>query len=94
MVLMSETKQLDNYKCLDEYSILNSNLRRFKRVFINVALTLIGYRKTTKLDYYFLTNASLVPVWIIGFNITGLRNEPEAASKIASTLLEHVHIIN
>ena len=30
--------------------------------FINVAVTLIGYRKPPILDYYFITNTGLVPV--------------------------------
>ena len=39
-----------------------TNIQRFKRVFINVALTLIGYRIAPKLDYCFITSTSLVPV--------------------------------
>ena len=39
-----------------------TNIRRFTRVFIIVALTLIGYRMPPKLDYCFITSTSLVPV--------------------------------
>ena len=39
-----------------------TNVRRFACVFINVALTLIGYRMPPKLDYCFITSTSLVPV--------------------------------
>ena len=39
-----------------------TNIRRFARVFINVALTLIGHRMPPKMDYCFITSASLVPV--------------------------------
>ena len=39
-----------------------TNIRRFARVSINVALTLIGYGMPPKLDYYFITITSLVPV--------------------------------
>ena len=38
-----------------------TNIRMFACVFINVALTLIGYRMLPKLDYCFITSASLVP---------------------------------
>ena len=34
----------------------------FARVFINVSLTLTGYRMSPKLDYCFITSASLVPL--------------------------------
>ena len=61
--------------------------------YINVALTLIGYRKPPKLDYCFITSTSLVPVGL-GFSITGLRNESEAARNTASSFLEHAQIIN
>ena len=61
--------------------------------YINVALTLIGYRKPPKLDYCFITSTSLVPVGL-GFSITGLRNESEAARNTASSCLEHTQIIN
>ena len=40
-----------------------TNIRSFARVFkINVALTLIGYRTHSKLDYCFITSTSLAPV--------------------------------
>ena len=39
-----------------------TKFRRFARVFINVTLTLIGYRKPPKLDYCFIASTSLVPV--------------------------------
>ena len=42
-----------------------TNIRRFARVFnnfIDVALTLIGYRTPPKLDYCFIMSTSLVPV--------------------------------
>ena len=66
-------------------------VRRFACVFINVALTLIGYRKPPKLDYCFITSTILFMLW---FNIAGVRNKTEAASNTASTFLEHAHIIN
>ena len=48
-----------------------------------------------KLEYCFITSTSLVRViFLLGFSIAGLRNETEAASNTASTLLEHAHIIN
>ena len=39
-----------------------TKVRRFARVFINVGLTLIGYRKLPKQDYCFITRTSVVPV--------------------------------
>ena len=65
----------------------------FLILFINVALTWIGYRKPPKLDYCFIMSTNLVPV-AVSISIAGLRNEVEAASKTASTLPEHAHIIN
>ena len=56
------------------------NIHKFARVFINVAITLIGYGKLPKLDCCFITTISPVPVavstWI---SIAWLRNETEAA---------------
>ena len=39
-----------------------TKVRRFARDFINVGLTLIGYRKPPKQDYCFITRTSVVPV--------------------------------
>ena len=39
-----------------------TNIRTFACVFINVALTLTGYRMPPKLDYCFIMSASLVPL--------------------------------
>ena len=48
---------------------IKASLRKFFKGFkglhvflISVAPTLIGYRKPPKLDYYFITSTSLVPV--------------------------------
>ena len=51
-----------------QYQIRSSGRKALKAskvrtcFFINVALTLIGYRKPPKLDYCFIMSASLVPV--------------------------------
>ena len=61
----------------------------FLMLFINVALTLIGYGTPLKLDYCFNASTSLVPV-----AVSTLRNGTEAANNSALTFLEHTHIID
>ena len=44
------------------WSFVSKNNWRFTHVFINVVLTLIGYRKSPKLDYCFIMSTSVVSV--------------------------------
>ena len=71
------------------------NIRRFAHVFnnfISVALTLIGYRMASKLDYCFIISTNLVlSLFLLGFSIAGQRNETD---NTASNFLEHAHIID
>ena len=67
-----------------------TNIRRFTR-----ALTLIGYRTPSKLDYCFKRVLVLfLSLLILGFSIAGLRNDTKAANNTASTFLENAHIID
>ena len=54
----------EGWKTTFEASSANMNECLKVHVFINVALTLVGYRKPPKLDYCFITSTSVVPVTV------------------------------
>ena len=62
-------------------SFVSKNEQRFARIFINVALTLIGYRKLPKLDYCFILVLVLfLSLFLSRLGIIWLRNKTKQAA--------------